>query len=65
MASNEPAAPVKVPEPGMDVTAVPPWWINTPEEVRAFLESLDGVTVEEIGRTAGGRPGPSRGRPAR
>jgi hypothetical protein len=35
---------------------VPPWWITKPAEVRRHLEALPGVTVEEIGRTAGGRP---------
>jgi hypothetical protein len=43
------------PQPGVDVTSAPPWWLTRPEEIRAFLESLDGVTVAEIGRTAGGR----------
>lgn len=45
-----------LPEPGVDLTTAPPWWLTKPDEIRAFLESLDGVTVEEIGRTAGGRP---------
>ncbi|MBM4041398.1 MAG: hypothetical protein FJ290_23090, partial [Planctomycetes bacterium] len=45
-----------LPKPGMDPTAAPPWWLTKPKEIRAFLESLDGVKVEEIGHTAGGRP---------
>lgn len=44
------------PTPGMDPTAAPPWWITRPTEIRDYLESLEGVEVEEIGRTAGGRP---------
>jgi hypothetical protein len=35
---------------------VPSWWITEPDRVRQHLESLEGVEVEEIGRTAGGRP---------
>ena len=45
-----------LPKPGMDFTTAPPWWLTRPREIREFLESLDGVEVEEIGRTAGGRP---------
>ena len=44
------------PQPGMDPATAPPWWLTKPAEIRGFLESLDGVEVEEIGRTAGGRP---------
>ena len=44
------------PEPGMDPTAAPEWWLTKPNEIRAFLESLPGVEVEQIGHTAGGRP---------
>jgi len=53
---QEEAAPPALPEPGVDLTTAPSWWLTKPAEIRAFLESLDGVTVEEIGRTAGGRP---------
>ena len=52
--ARPPDAPL--PEPGIDVTAAPPWWLTRPGEIREFLESLDGVAVEEIGRTAGDRP---------
>ncbi|MBN1675066.1 MAG: hypothetical protein JXR37_28755 [Kiritimatiellae bacterium] len=45
-----------LPQPGADPTQAPPWWLTKPKEIRAFLESLAGVTVEEIGQTAGGRP---------
>lgn len=45
-----------IPEPGIDLVAAPPWWLTRPDEIRRFLESLPGVAVEEIGRTAGGRP---------
>jgi len=45
-----------LPKPGIDVTKAPSWWLTKPAEIRAYLESLKGVTVEEIGRTAGGRP---------
>ncbi len=48
--------PAALPEPGIDCCDVPSWWLTRPGEIREFLESLDGVTVEEIGRTAGGRP---------
>ncbi len=34
----------------------PAWWLTRPEETERFLRSLRGVTVEEIGRSAGGRP---------
>jgi len=44
------------PKPGVDTTKAPPWWLTKPAEIRAYLESLEGVAVEEIGRTAGGRP---------
>ncbi|MFP4056817.1 MAG: M14 family zinc carboxypeptidase [Candidatus Brocadiia bacterium] len=40
----------------MDPTTAPPWWLTRPREIRDFLESLDGVEVEEIGTTGGGRP---------
>jgi len=40
----------------MDLTKAPDWWLTRPGEIRDFLESLDGVEVEEIGRSAGGRP---------
>lgn len=39
-----------------DLAKAPGWWLTKPAEIRAFLESLQGVEVEEIGRTAGGRP---------
>ena len=45
-----------LPKPNADFARVPPWWLTEPQRVRAFLESLPGVEVEEIGRTAGGRP---------
>jgi len=51
---DEPPGPL--PEPGIDVTDAPDWWLTGPDEIRELLESLDGVTVEEIGRSAGGRP---------
>ena len=44
------------PQPGIDVTQAPDWWLTRPAEIREFLESLEGVAVEEIGRSAGGRP---------
>jgi hypothetical protein len=50
------AAEKPLPKPGMDPTTAPPWWLTRPREIRDFLESLDGVEVEEIDRTAGGRP---------
>lgn len=43
------------PESGIDPSAAPEWWLTRPEKIREFLESLDGVNVEEIGETAGGR----------
>lgn len=46
----------KLPKPDIDFSQVPSWWITEPDRVRQHLESLPGVTVEEIGRTAGGRP---------
>jgi len=46
----------RLPKPGMDPTRAPRWWLTKPAEIRAFLESLKGVEVEEIGKTAGGRP---------
>ncbi|MBN1670891.1 MAG: hypothetical protein JXR37_07655 [Kiritimatiellae bacterium] len=46
---------VALPLPGMDPRQAPPWWLTKPNEIRDFLESLEGVEVEEIGRTAGGR----------
>jgi hypothetical protein len=46
----------QLPQPGVDLTAAPDWWLTRPQEIRDFLESLDGVVVEEIGKTAGGRP---------
>src|SRR5437899_239395 len=49
-------SPAARPVPGMDPTVAPPWWLTKPKEIRAYLESLDGVEVEQIGRTAGGRP---------
>jgi hypothetical protein len=48
--------PASLPTPGIDVTASPAWWLTKPAEIRAYLESLEGVEVEEIGKTAGGRP---------
>ena len=59
MAKTAIAKPVRRkprPKPGMDPTRAPKWWLTRPAEIRAFLESLKGVAVEEIGRTAGGRP---------
>ena len=38
-----------------DTTKAPAWWISAPDETEAFLRSLKGVTVREIGRSAGGR----------
>ena len=46
----------RLPKPGIDPTQAPPWWLTKPAEIRGFLDSLKGVEVEEIGRTAGGRP---------
>jgi hypothetical protein len=43
------------PVPKMDPYHAPPWWLTQPKEIRDFLESLDGVRVAEIGKTAGGR----------
>jgi hypothetical protein len=40
----------------MELSQAPAWWLTRPDEMRAFLEGLDGVRVEEIGHTAGGRP---------
>jgi hypothetical protein len=45
-----------LPKAGMDVAKAPKWWLTKPQEIREYLESLKGVTVEEIGRSAGGRP---------
>ena len=45
-----------LPKPKVDVTKAPSWWLTKPAEIRNFLESLKGVEVEEIGRTAGDRP---------
>jgi len=44
------------PRPGMDPTRAPEWWLTRTDEIRNFLESLKGVEIEEIGRSAGGRP---------
>ena len=44
------------PRSGIDPTRAPSWWLTRPDEIRAYLGSLEGVEVEEIGRTAGGRP---------
>jgi len=44
-----------MPTPGIDVTAAPDFWLTKPAEIRQFLESLDGVEIEVIGQTAGGR----------
>lgn len=46
----------ELPQPGMDPTKAPEWWLTRPDEIRKFLGSLKGVEVEEIGKTAGGRP---------
>jgi hypothetical protein len=43
------------PAPGVDLGGGPDWWLSRPKEIRDFLESLEGVHVEEIGETAGGR----------
>lgn len=53
---KQPPSKIKRPKPGMNPFVAPKWWITKPAEVRAYLESLEGVEVEEIGRTAGGRP---------
>ena len=45
-----------IPRPRIDFTKAPSWWLTKPDEIREFLESLRGVEVEEIGKTAGGRP---------
>jgi hypothetical protein len=47
---------MKLNDPGMDVTKAPEWWKTKPEDVYGVLESLPGVTLEEIGKSAGGRP---------
>jgi len=46
----------RLPKPNMDPTRAPRWWLTKPTEIRAYLESLPGVTIEEIGHSAGGRP---------
>jgi len=45
----------QLPTPHPNVTEAPPWWLTRPQEIREFLESLEGVEVEVIGQTAGGR----------
>ena len=40
----------------MDTSKAPAWWLSHPAEVEPFLRSLPGVTVFELGRSAGGRP---------
>jgi len=40
----------------VDTGQAPRWWLSGPEQVEAYLRSLKGVTVFEIGRSAGGRP---------
>jgi len=40
----------------VDTSKAPEWWLSAPGEVEAFLRSLKGVTVHEIGHSAGGRP---------
>ncbi len=55
MSESKDKKATKLPEPGIDLMAAPKWWLTRPREIRDFLESLPGVAVEEIGRTAGGR----------
>ncbi len=40
----------------IDTRQAPDWWVSRPDEVEAYLRSLKGVKVFEIGRSAGGRP---------
>lgn len=40
----------------IDSTKAPRWWLSRPDEVEAFLRSLAGVEVFELGRSAGGQP---------
>jgi len=40
----------------IDTQKAPAWWLSRPDEVEAFLRSLRGVEVFELGRSAGGRP---------
>ena len=40
----------------VDVRSAPDWWISAPEEAEAFMRGIEGVSVVEIGRSAGGRP---------
>jgi len=40
----------------LDTRQAPDWWLSRPDEVEAWLRSLKGVEVFEIGRSAGGRP---------
>jgi hypothetical protein len=56
MSEQAPLPTDLIPDPGMDPTDAPDWWLTKPDEIRAFLDSLDGVTVRELGRTAGDRP---------
>jgi hypothetical protein len=45
-----------IPKPQTDFFKAPAWWLTEPQRVEEFCRSLPGVEVEEIGRTAGGRP---------
>ena len=40
----------------IDARQAPAWWLSRPDEVEAFLRSLPGVEVFELGRSAGNRP---------
>ena len=53
----EPGAARAFGQPGtIDTRKAPAWWLSRPDEVEAFLRSLAGVEVFELGRSAGGRP---------
>ncbi len=39
----------------VDTAAAPAWWLSSPDQLRRYLESLRGVKLFEIGRSAGGR----------
>jgi len=40
----------------VDTSRAPDWWLSGPQEVEDYLRSLKGVTVAEVGQSAGGRP---------
>ncbi len=46
---------MKLPDPGIDVTKAPQFWMTKPDEVLDFLERLPGVVTKEIGKTYGKR----------